>query len=178
MKQKMCIFVCMVVLTLAGCAGKPVTWVSTPAADTVQTPVYEATLEPVKQGNPFYSAFRLRVVNTGGSPLDIDWNRCRYLFNDNAGGGLWFKGITPEDLKNRTIPMDPVPPGRTVEKIVAPVKLMAIAPVRRTAGTRPLPSFSAGKLPAGSNGVYLMVLEGGNPVPTRITVMITADETP
>jgi hypothetical protein len=165
-------------MTLAGCAGKPVTWVSTPAAETVQTPAYEATLEPVTQGNPFYSAFRLRLVNTGKSPLVIDWNRCRYLFNNKSGGGLWFKGVAPEDLKNRTIPLGRIDAGSSLEKIVAPMKLMAIAPYQRTAGTKPEASFSAGQLPAGSNGIYLMVLEGGNPRPQQITVMITADETP
>ena len=178
MRSAVWITAAALVLVVWGCAGKQISWVSTPASETVQTSDYEATLAPVKQGNPFFTAFRLRIVNRSVSTMDIDWNRCRYLFNDNPGGGLWFKGVTPEDLKNRTIPLERIDAGGSVEKIVAPVKLIAIAPVKRTAGTRPAASFSAGQLPAGSNGVYLTVLVNGKPVTQSVAVMITADETP
>jgi hypothetical protein len=158
-----------------GCAGKPVTWRAAPATVNASVADAQVTLAPLRQGNPFYSAFRLTVFNNGKTALDVDWNGSEYQINDMAGGALWFDGITAQAIREKSVPADTVAPGDTLSRVVAPIQLIAIAPLK--ASTRKTPAFSAGQLPAGKNSIRLVLIRGNKAHRVVLPVTITADET-
>jgi hypothetical protein len=165
------IFVLLFVFT--GCASTPAkSWTSTPAIQNLENQYYEAQMEPLKRDHKFYVVFRLTVTNKTDKSLEIDWNKTRYSHNGRNGGGFVFKGIDPEKVKNFTIPPDVVSAGATFSKEIMPYKLLARAPIRdQTVGAEES-SISPGILPAGKNGIYLVVRQNGKEVRTKIEVNI------
>lgn len=157
-----------------GCAGKPVTWRAAPESVSARGVDTDIVMAPLRQDNPFYTAFRLTITNTGSTAVAVDWNRSGYLINDRAGGRLWFKGVTAQAIKEKSVPADTVAPGDTVSRVVAPLQLVAITPLKQS--TRQESSFSAGQLPAGKNSIRLMLLRSQTDYPVTLSVTITADD--
>ena len=157
-----------------GCAGQPVVWNAFPTSAAANAADVDVTLDPLKQGNSFYSAFRLTVKNTGDAPMAVDWNRSGYLFNDKPGGALWFNGITAEAIRERKVPADDIAPGATLSRVVAPLQFLAISPLKQS--TRNQAAFSAGQLPAGKNSIRLVLVRGETARPVSLSITISAHD--
>lgn len=165
--------VLLMAAVVIGCAGKTVVWRAAPATVSARAADAEVTMAPLRQGNPFYTAFRLTIVNNGSTAVSVDWNGSEYRINDRPGGALWFNGITAQAIKEKSIPVDTVAPGDSLSRVVAPLQLIAIAPLKTN--TRDASSFSAGQLPAGNNGVRLVLIRGNAAHTVFLPVTITAD---
>ena len=71
--------------------------------------------------------------------------------------------------ENRTIPVDEVPPSGKFSKLIAPFKLLARAPVMaRTQGK----VMSPGILPAGENGVLIVIRRDGREIRGKMAVIL------
>jgi hypothetical protein len=156
------------------CAPK-FTWTSDPIRQVRGNEAYDITLEPIKQENEFFVAFRITVKNKTDSELKIDWNKSLYIHNGKSQGGLLFKGIDPEMLKNQNIPAEVVPPRGMLTKEIAPAKKVAWAPMRGSSTSKP--GLSLGILPAGENGVLLSVSRAGQEIPQQVSVRIIEQTT-
>ena len=161
------IFSCFLAMFfLSGCAQTR-TWISSPAFQSADNATYLARFTPLKGSGRFISEFRLEVKNKTRQPLEIDWNRTRYLYNQGPSGRFAFEGITEKNINSP--PSDVVPPEGTLQKIISPVNLIAW---RRGPGYANLPAFSAGPVPEGQNGILLVVRQGGNEISEKMTVTI------
>jgi hypothetical protein len=148
--------------------------VSDPAIQTASNPYYETQFEPLKQGPRSFVVFRLTVTNKSETQLQIDWNETRYLFNGRPHGLYVFRGIEPEAIRDRTIAPDVISPGDTFTRIVAPQKLLAYAPLREQHTLSPGESaISGGPIPAGENGILLVVRKNGDEISEKLHVRIT-----
>ncbi len=159
----------------AGCVTTKKIWTSHPVAQKAANPAYEARLEPVTKGHDFYVMFKLEITNKSDKNLEIDWNRTRYLYNGRSHGIFVFKGIDPKTVKT-AIPLDIIPPGVTFSKEIAPLKLVAWAPIKDNSVKAGQVGISPGVLPAGQNGVFLVLIQDGKKIVTKMTVKITEKE--
>ncbi len=145
-----------------GCSAVPPTadrtWTAVPAFDAVDRQGVQVRFEPIQNESAFFASFLLTVTNTGDGDLTIDWNATRYLFNGQAQGGFVFKGIDPEAINTGAIPGDTVAPGTLFRREIMPQRLIAWRPIRTKATEGP--SIFPGILPAGQNGIRLVVRRG------------------
>jgi hypothetical protein len=153
-----------------GCAPTLVAG-STPQIQAADNSYYTVRFEPLKDGNNFFSWFRLEITNKTGKDLEIDWNKTRYLYNGRNGGIFVFMGIRPEDIKNSTIPPDIIPAGQSLSKKISPYRLLARAPLTRN--DKNAGEISSGPIPNGENGIVLYVRQNGNTIQEKLTVKIT-----
>jgi hypothetical protein len=163
----------LILVAIGACAPTYV-WKSRPPVQKVETSLYRATFEPVKVGAVFYSFFRLEVVNSSEKEIELDWNRSLYLFNGKPDGLFVFAGIRPEDLKEKRIPPDIIPAGGTLTKEVAPERLIAIAPYREKSVGVTSEGISAGRIPDGESGIFLVVRQDGQELAKKLLVTISA----
>ena len=154
-----------------GCTT-PKVWTSKPVIQTTGNPSFSAKIETLKMDNPFYVCFRLLVVNKTGENLEIDWNMTRYLYKGRSHGGFVFKGIDPEDIKNKTIPEDIITGKGTFEKVIFPTKLLARAPLRPKSQGGGETAISPGIFPTGENGIMLVVKKGNKEIVEKMTLKI------
>jgi hypothetical protein len=162
--------VCMAMI-LGGCAST-MTWVSRPEIQNAGNPVYDVQLEPLTEGNAFFTFFRVTVRNKTDQPIRIDWNRTRYIREGKGFGTFIYRGVKTEDYQNGTIPFDVVGPGETFSRNVAPMKLVTVARLKERVGEGE--SFSPGILPDGENGMMLAVNQNGREIPQKISVTISS----
>ena len=156
-----------------GCAPVMVS-MSDPAIKTASNPYYETQLEPLKQGLRSFVVFRLTVTNKTETELQIDWNKTRYLFNGRPHGLYVFRGIEPEAIKDRTIAPDIISPRDTFTRIIAPQELLAYVPFREQDRLSPDESaISGGPIPAGENGILLVVRKNGEEISEKLAVRMT-----
>jgi len=153
--------------TICSCAPTRV-WTSDPAFQTIEGPQYSLQFTPLKNDRNTIEQFRLLVANRSGRDLEVDWTETRYLLDGAPYGGFVFAGLDPTRV-NRP-PADIVPPGGTLTKTIAPLKLLAWKPVKSPDKSRP--SFSAGPVPAGKNGIYLVLRQGGQVFRERLAVTV------
>lgn len=158
-----------------GCVKSEV-WVSSPVVQATGNQYYEAQLEPLTNGHKFFVSFRLTVTNKTGKNLEIDWNKTVYIHNGRTRGGFVFKGIKPEDIRDSTIPADTILGEHTFSKVISPYKLLALAPLRDPSVGATESSIYPGILPAGENGIVLVVRLNGKEVVEKITLAIVAQE--
>jgi hypothetical protein len=163
-------WIVMVALVL-GCAHPaPVTYFSKPEVGKITHDFFEAQIEILKLDNPFYVAFQLTVMNKSNAPLEIDWNKTRYLIGTEDNGVFVFEGIDPETLKTG-IPKELVAPGQTLSKQIMPRKTLAFAG-RKEAHRPGKSNFYPGILPNGRNTVGLVLAQGSRewkvPMPFQI----------
>ena len=177
--EKEIIFTVVIGFTIsmgAGCASVMVSK-SDPAIQVATNPYYEVKLEPMKQGLRSFVAFRLTVTNKTKNQLQIDWNKTRYLFNGRQRGLYVFRGIDPEAIKNLTIAPDTISPQQVFTKIIAPQKLIAYVPIKdQHKLDLDESAFSGGPIPAGENGILLVVRMNGKEIRERLTVDIAEVE--
>ena len=167
------IALCLGLLLLLACAPTR-TWRSLPAVQHLETPEFDLSFEPVKGKKNAYSAFRLTVVNKTGADLKIDWNRSRYLMNGKNAGHFVFRGVSPEQIKEGTIADDLVAAGSRFTKIIAPIGLIAFAPMARKGVGIATEGISAGVLPEGDSGISLVLSLPDGQIRREMTVRIEA----
>jgi hypothetical protein len=159
------------VTALIGTACAPVmTLRSEPAVRQSRNACYTARLQPVAEGETFYNAFQLEIVNATSDELEVDWNQTRYLHNGHANGPLIFSGVTARTV--RAIPPDTIPAGGSLEKTVWPLNLVAYAPYGSPAVRPGQRGFQMGALPQGENGIDLVVRCGKAAVRQRLSVLL------
>jgi hypothetical protein len=142
----------------AGCPAAP-TWHSTPASRILEKPDFTVSLTPLAAENGFYIGFALAIENHGATPLSIDWNQSRYLYNGRANGRLVYRGIDLTKLQTAALPLDTIAPGDVYQKEIAPARLLARGPIRDKASQQGWHGITPGFLPAGENGVVLVLLQ-------------------
>ena len=158
-------------LCLPACNRKQI-WTSTPASQAVSARSYKVGLEPLKKNAPFFNWFRLTVTNTSDRDMEIDWNRTRYFHNGRDAGGVFFEGIEPDAIKNATVPGALIRPGETFTRDIAPVKLVAFAPLREQSIDTKNRNISAGMIPPGENGLLLVIRQDAKLARAQILVRI------
>jgi hypothetical protein len=162
-------------LVLGGCAPKKQSiHISRPTVQSVTHAIFNARIEPFKEKNPYFVGFRLTVRNHTSEPLEINWNKTRYLHNGTDKGRFVFMGIKPESIKSG-IPNDVIPPKGELLKRISPLVTVGFTPARYSAGPGH-PTFVPGALPRGKNSVVLAVEQSGRENQDVLTVLISAKE--
>jgi hypothetical protein len=166
-----------IALILAGCSNGPSpingTWTAAPEFREVNNSFCQARLTPQKDDRAYYSFFLLTLVNRSDEDLVFDWNASRYLFDGKPKGALVFAGIDPEAVKNGTIPIETVPPGGRLERILMPKRLITWNSIQhQSPGNR---GITPGLLPAGDNGVLLSFRQAGVRVTMPLSVSIALE---
>ena len=156
---------------LFGCVT-PTAWIADPEIQSMQNPSYGVEFEPLREEADFFEYFRLSVTNKTATDLHIDWNKTQYLRNGMTYGIFVFKGIDPDDIRERTIPHDIVPAGGTFTKKITPYKLLARAPIRSRSSDAG--RIEPGLIPVGRNGIRLVMIQEGNEIIE--TLHLTIDE--
>lgn len=158
--------------TPTGCAPSKI-WISAPKNRQVTNASYEAAFEPIKREKAFFSMFRLSIINKTKEEIRVDWNKTQYLFNGKPNGPFVFKGVGPANVKALTIPSDIIPAGGRFTKEIAPFRLIAWTPVRDDGRfTDGISLINAGAIPAGKNGIRLVVFTDEKEIPETMTVTI------
>jgi len=176
MKNKLGVILSVILLT--GCAATSPGWVSKPAIQMTDKDAFNVRLEPLARDKNYFVAFRLTVINKGVKPLAIDWNKTRYIFNDRNNGGFVFEGIDPQLMKNAALPVEIIPAGQTRSKEIMPYKLLARGPFRDKNSDVGWHGIIPGIMPAGQNGVMLVMRRGEQTVRFKISVTIEKRSAP
>ncbi len=172
--NRMTLVVVLAAMIGGGCSGsRPISggrWVAQPAMVEKRTPWALVTLSPQQDEFAHYTAFALTVANTGNDALRIDWNASRYEFNGNPQGVLVFEGIDPAAVKTATVPPDIVPPGAVFSRLVMPLRTIAWNPIKEHTSTKR--GLAPGKLPAGANGIRLVLRHGADQQAIHLSVRL------
>lgn len=166
-------------LIFIGCAAqKPQkVWQSLPVVQRTSMEFFEVQIKPLKLDNPFFVAFELTVNNKSSSPLEINWNKTRYLYKGQEKGIFVFRGMDPQTIKKRTIPNEHIPAGSRMTKRIAPARTIAWMPRHQS----PKPGergFIPGILPGGDNSVSLVLSQKGREFRQTLTIKIITKEIP
>ena len=156
-----------------GCAPTKI-WISAPQKGQATNASYHAAFEPIQKEKAFFSMFSLSITNKTNEELRIDWNKTRYVFNGEPSGPFVFRGVDPATVKALQIPPDSIPAGGRFTKEIAPFRLIAWTPVRDDGRFTDRGSLiNAGAIPAGKNGIRLVVFMDGKEMSETMTVTIT-----
>ena len=155
----------------AGCT-KTWVWTSAPQISTFENNYFKAMFEPLTREHTFYVLFRLEIANRTKKDLKIDWNKTRYLLDDRSYGGFVFEGMDSQNISKQTIPEDIVPAGEIFSKEIAPYKMLARAPLKYRERKEGEKAIKFGPLPAGKNGILLVVRQDGQEIREKIAVNI------
>ena len=173
------LLIAAVVLTtfvLAACQAQRI-WISSPDHQILNSRSYDVVLEPLKRETDFFNWFRLTVTNKTALDMEIDWNRTRYIHNGREAGPFVFAGAVPESVKNGTLPGAVIQAGTTFIRDIVPLKLIAFTPLRDHAIDTEQQNIVAGLIPAGENGISLVILQNGKRARARVSVHIEARKT-
>jgi hypothetical protein len=144
-------------------------WTSNPAFAAADTGKYAVQFMPLTDDKNFIQQFRLLVTNRSGKELEVDWKATRYLYNGKPNGRFLFEGIDENNINSP--PSDIVAAGETFMKVVAPVKMLAVSPAR-SSQYKDQPAFSTGPVPAGSNGIALVLRQDGEVFREQLSVTV------
>jgi len=172
--KKTALVLCLLAAVISGgCASVtgPAKWTAQPAAQGVIRPDYRIEFRPVKRGKPYFSAFAFSIQNTAHETIVVDWQATRYLHDGTVNGRFMFEGITADIIRN-VLPRDRVAPGGRLTREIWPIKLVAMAPYRDQNVTAGKSGFSPGVLPAGRNGIRLVLRNGAKTVTETLSVII------
>jgi len=160
-------------LTVTGCAAVEV-YSSSPAVQKMSNNYFNVELEPQHQeGQNFFTSFRFVLTNKTKKDLHVDWENTFYLVNGRRSGRFLWEGVDWEALKKiRNQPLVPVAAGDTVTAVVFPKSLAGRSKIGTTTGLR----YTRGPLPAGENGMFLVVRQNGREIRKKIVVKIEAQE--
>jgi hypothetical protein len=145
--------------------------------DTRETGVFKIQLRPDKEGLNSFVVFHLTVVNKSADPIEIDWNKTKYLYDGQPSGGFLLEGVKPGYVKGATAMVHRIPGNSVYHKIIAPTNRVAYAPIKYQQQLRTgEESLSPGPLPPGVNGMELFLRHQH----TETSVVLTVDikETP
>ena len=87
-----------------------------------------------------------------------------------------FEGINPQNISKLTIPDDIVPAGKTFSKEIAPYRMLARAPLRIKERSEGEDAIKPGPLPAGENGIFLVINQDGRELSDKVTIKIEVSE--
>jgi hypothetical protein len=105
--------------------------------------------------------------------LHVDWENTFYLFNGRRSGRFVWEGVDWDALKQiRNQPLVPVAAGDTVTAVIFPKSLVGRSRIATTTGLR----YTRGPLPAGENGIFLVVKQNGREIREKIVVKIEAQD--
>lgn len=167
------VLVLLIVLTACAPTKKIKNWVSSPSVQKGGNKSFEARFEPLKGDKKFFVSFRLSVRNKTDKGLKIDWNKTRYIYKGQPHGGFVFYGINPADIKN-SIPPDLIAPGQLFSKEIFPANLVAFTPIREEVLNKKGRGIYPGPIPAGENGISLVILQGEQEIVDKIVLKIRA----
>lgn len=164
----------VVIVSVGMSCAKRTAWFASPEIQIGQNLYYETQFEPLNTDRNFFYYFQLTISNKTDEELIIDWNKTQYLRNGSPNGVFIFQGITPDDIRNLTIPKEIIPAGGTFTKVVAPHSLVAWTPLggRTTDDGR----INPGIIPPGRNGMVLVVLKDGEEITEILEVEIEERE--
>lgn len=169
------ILLILVSLPLLSCAhSTPVMYFSRPEVCKTSGEAFDVQVEPIKLGNPFYVAFKLTVTNKTDGPIEINWNKTRYIHGTTDYGLFVFKGIDPESIK-AGIPKETIPAGDTLSKQISPLKTLGFRS-RREIPKPGQSNFYPAILPNGINSVALVVTQGDHEWKELLKVQIGTRE--
>jgi len=146
-------------------------WASIPPVQTGENHSLDVRFEPLKRDKRFFVSFRLDITNKSAQQLTIDWNKTKYLHNGSANGVFVFAGIDPATIKH-TIPPDTIAPGATFSREIFPVHLVAFTPLRGEVLDKNGKGLFPGPIPAGKNGIRLVVTQDGEEIVQELSVEI------
>ncbi len=160
-------------LALTACApAKTVKdWASSPPVQVGENRSFDVRFEPLKKDKRFFVSFRLAIRNKTDRDLTIDWNKTLYLHNGRPNGIFVFRGIDPATIK-KVIPPDTIAPGTTFSREIFPAHLVAFTPMREEVLDKKGEGLFPGPIPAGENGIRLVVKQDGNDTVQNLTVEI------
>ncbi len=167
------VLVLLIVLTACAPTKKIKNWVSSPSVQKGGNKSFEARFEPLKGDKKFFVSFRLSVMNKTDKNLKIDWNKTRYIYKGQPHGGFVFYGIDPATIKD-SIPPDLIAPGKLFSKEIFPANLVAFTPIREEVLNKKGRGIYPGPIPAGENGISLVILQGEQEIVDKIVLKIRA----
>lgn len=163
-----------IIISVLSCAPKQVQrWYSQPAEQTISQQNIRVNVGPLKRDNPYYVSFRLSITNSTSKDIAIDWNRTRYLHKGKDLGVFVFQGIDPKTIKD-AIPADTVAAGETFTREIFPMRTIAFLPRDQIPGKGRL-GFLPGILPAGENGILLVLAQDGREIRQTLSVRLRAE---
>ncbi len=165
----------MVILMLAcfGCTPVVYEYASSPASKTLETRIFRVSFTPKKEGISYFSSFMLEIENKSDAPIEIDWNKTRYLHDEKNRGGFVFEGIQPIQVKEKSIPNGVILPNARFSKQIFPQAKIAMSERKDYSAGKDKPGLYGGKLPPGENSILLAILSHGELIGKKISVVIT-----
>ena len=160
---------------IPGCT-KTQMWTSTPQTSVLGKNKYKVHLEALRKTHNFFVSFHLEVTNETEKDMRIDWNKTKYILNGRSQDGFVFEGIDPQNISKQTIPDDIVQAGKTFSKEIAPYRLLARAPLRHRERSEGEASIKPGPLPAGENGILLVIYQDDLEITEKVTIKIAVTE--
>jgi hypothetical protein len=173
MMHKQWAWVILLALAVTGCAAVEV-YSSSPAVQKMSNDHFSVELEPqLQEGQNFFTSFRFVFTNKTKEDLHVDWENTYYLLNGRRGGRFLWEGVDWEALKNiRNQPLVPVAAGDSVTAVIFPKSLAGRSKIGTTTGLQ----YTRGSLPAGENGMLLVVRKNEREIREKIVVKIEAHE--
>ncbi|MBL7204633.1 MAG: hypothetical protein ISS63_09905 [Desulfobacteraceae bacterium] len=163
----------LILFTACAPTKKIKNWVSNPSVQKGGNRSFEARFEPLKGDKKFFVSFRLSVMNKTDKSLKVDWNKTRYIYKGRPYGGFVFYGIDPATIKD-SIPPDLIAPGKLFSKEIFPTNLVAFTPIREEVLNKKGRGIYPGPIPAGENGISLVILQGEQEIVEKIVLNIRA----
>lgn len=161
-------------LILTGCAVPIAVWSSDPTEKQVENPFFRLAVTPQKDMRGSFVMFRVEVFNKTDDSLEIDWNESSYMFKGKSIDRLVFSGIDPKAVKSKNIPMEKITPGQTIIKNVGSLRFASFLKHGGKSAEPEMSSISFGPLPAGYNGVQLVVRTEDKAIVEQIQIRLTA----
>ena len=170
MKKNTVLLISIVATMLAvlGCV-QTMEAVSKPGIQTVERRLYTAQLEPVASGQSFV-AFTLTLKNQSDADLFVDWNQSHYVHDGVLRGRFVFQGIDPAAVREGTVPDDVIPAGGTFTRQIAAHQLLAMYKLRDSSVGAGESGLRGGPMPAGENGILLVMKQDGKRIRDKLTV--------
>jgi len=160
-------------LAFLGCATTTTYFhTSTPASKTIETQVLSASFEPLKNDSNFFSMFMLNITNKTDHILEIDWNKTIYFHNKKNLGNFVFEGITPSDVKARSVPSESIQANASFSKKISPLSKIALAGRKDLTAINKESGLYAGLLPEGLNSILIAINNNGEIIKKTISVVI------
>jgi len=163
----------LILLTACAPTKKIKNWISSPSVQKGGNKSFGVRFEPLKGDKKFFVSFRLSVMNKTNKSLKIDWNKTRYIYKGQPYGGFVFYGIDPATIKD-SIPPDFIEPGKLFSKEIFPTNLVAFTPIREVVLDKEGRGIYPGPIPAGENGISLVILQGEQEIVEKIVLNIRA----
>ncbi len=170
------VLVVLIAMLLVGCSAATYEYTSSPVAQSLSTPLFQAAFTPEKDSAAYFTWFQLDVKNLSDAVIEIDWNQTSYLLDGKNQGRFVWAGIEPSTVKEGTIPNDAIEPGQTFSKEISPLAKVAMAQRSDYGAGKDKPGLYGGILPPGENGILLAISANGQLLRKKLVVMITEEK--